>query len=130
MSFLMSLAPQPDHRLAQPYDYPPDWDANEKSFSMGVGLSSRKGGRGWYIDNNILKECEAGNYCPLNETLGYYDRMTACDDGEVCKPHHQTSPANLLTIVTRRHTIARRRFATTRCTSRTSARGSTFATAR
>lgn len=51
---------------------------------MGVGLSSRKGGRGWYIDNNILKECEAGNYCPLNETLGYYDRMTACADGEVC----------------------------------------------
>ena len=71
-------------RLAQPFDYPEGWDTNETAFNMGVSLQMRKGGRGWYIDNNVLKECEAGNYCPFNETLGYFDRMVECSDGEVC----------------------------------------------
>jgi len=68
---------------AEPFDYPENWQT-EEAHKSGDGLFTRKGGKGWYIENNVLKECEAGYYCPFNETAGYYDRTVKCKDGEVC----------------------------------------------
>jgi hypothetical protein len=48
-------------------------------------LEWRKGGPGWYIDQNYhLVQCPAGHYCPFNHTDGTYKTEVGCTNSEIC----------------------------------------------
>ena len=80
----------PSIYYAYPIDFP--FVLNFRAQLFGEKRIQRIGGAGYHVENHQLKLCRSGDYCPFNETVGYYNQKFACStDGELCW-EQSTSP--------------------------------------